>query len=183
MGDFNPVIEHINTLIDKRINLVLKDLCKTNDNLVYEDLVKKYCNKKVTNKKSQLNKCIQCMAKKADGKQCTRRRKTKDNNGDIISPLSEYCGKHIKSRKYGRIDDDEKFKDKSKYLKTTRVLIDGEYYLVDDHDRVFSYNKEHPILLGKKVNDTLVLLRNLVDKQKGHIKLKINLNCAEVTAI
>ena len=182
MTEFNPIIDTINILIDTRIATVLKDLCSTHDNLVYEDLIKKYCKKKTSTKKKTLDKCIQCMAKKADGEQCTRRRKTKDNNGDIINPTSEYCGKHIKSRKYGRIDDDEKFKDKSKYIKTTRILIDGEYYLIDEHDRVFSYNKEHPILLGKKIKDKLVLLRDVVQKHPEHIKLKINLNCTQVAS-
>ena len=46
-------------------------------------------------KKTELAPSCLCMARKQDGNQCTRRRK----------PDGEYCGKHIKNRKYGRVDD------------------------------------------------------------------------------
>ena len=122
MTEQNFIIEGINNIVNKRLETVFKDLCKTNNNLNYQKLVKQYCKPttKKKYKKNTVDKCLQCMAKKADGKQCTRRRKVKDVDGNIITPAIEYCGKHIKSIKYGRIDDDEKFKDTSRYIKTVR---------------------------------------------------------------
>tara|TARA_B110000879_G_C10969103_1_gene430700 strand:- start:42 stop:605 length:564 start_codon:yes stop_codon:yes gene_type:complete len=185
MSEQNIIVDGINNIINKRLEAVFKDLCKTHDNLDYQTLVKQYC-KTTTKKKYKKNvvdKCLLCMAKKADGLQCTRRRKVKDINGNIITPPIEYCGKHIKSIKYGRIDDDEKFKDTSRYIKTVRENIDGEYYLVDEKDRVYSYNKEHPLLLGKKVNNKLILLTDLIkmhnNSRDNNVQLKINISKVE----
>ena len=182
MTEQNFIIEGINNIVNKRLETVFKDLCKTNNNLNYQKLVKQYCKPttKKKYKKNTVDKCLQCMAKKADGKQCTRRRKVKDVDGNIITPAIEYCGKHIKSIKYGRIDDDEKFKDTSRYIKTVRENIDGEYYLVDKQNRVYSYNKEHPLLLGKKINNKLILLTDLIKMHNSNnLQLKININKVE----
>lgn len=178
MTEQNFILESVNNIINKRLEVVFKDLCKKNDNLEYDKLVKEYCKNtsKKKYKKNSINKCLQCMAKKADGEQCTRRRKVKDDQGNLINPPIEYCGKHIKSIKYGRIDDEEKFKDTDKYIETRRQNIDGEYYLVDNKNRVYSYNKEHPILLGKKVGDKLILWADLLNMEKKSIQLKININ-------
>lgn len=179
MSEQNFIIDGINNIVNRRLEIVFKDMCKKDSNLEYKKLVKDYCKKisKKKYKKNSIDKSLQCMAKKADGKQCTRRRKVKDNDGNIIEPCIEYCGKHIKSIKYGRIDDDEKFKDTDKYIRTVRENIDGEFYLVDKDNRVYSYNKEFPVLLGKKIHGELVLISDLIKMHKNKsIQLKINVN-------
>ena len=182
MSEQNFIADGINNIINKRLEVVLKDMCKSHTDLDYQKLVKQYCKNasKKKYKKTSIDKSLQCMAKKADGKQCTRRRKVKDNYGNIIEPVIEYCGKHVKSIKYGRVDDEEKFEDTDKYIRTVRENIDGEYYLVDKDNRVYSYNKEHPLLLGKKINNKLILLADLIKMHQKHsIQLKINVNKVE----
>uniref|UniRef100_A0A6C0B5U8 Uncharacterized protein n=1 Tax=viral metagenome TaxID=1070528 RepID=A0A6C0B5U8_9ZZZZ len=179
MSEQNFIVDGLNNIINKRLENVFKDLCQKNTDLDYQKLVKQYC-KNVSKKKYKKNLVHpkkQCMAKKADGNQCTRRRKVKDVDGTIISPAIEYCGKHIKSIKYGRIDDEERFKDTDKYIKTRRENIEGEYYLVDSENRVYSYNKEHPLLLGKKIGDKLIMLADLIKmRNKKNVQLKISIN-------
>ena len=179
INDF--IVSGINDIINNRIKFVLKELSKDNKNLDYNKLVKQYCMTsanvvfKKKNTKNPIDKNIQCMAKKADGKQCTRRRRIKDTEGNIISPAVDYCGKLLKCIKFGRIDDEEKFKNSGNYIKTRRENIDGEYYLVDPtNNAVFTYNKINPILVGKKINNKLVLIKELVAKHKN-IKFKINI--------
>ena len=179
MTDHTQINDAINNIVNNKIKAVLKDLCHKNKTLLYSELVKLYCS---NTKKSSVKKVVklgdQCMAKKADGLQCTRRRKTKDKEGNLIDSPTEYCGKHLKGRKFGRVDDDIRFKDTTKYLKTCRQNIGGEYYLVDDHSRVFTYNKDHPILLGKKINDKLILIKDLIEAHNTNkIRLKINVKC------
>ena len=114
------------------------------------------------------------MAKKADGDQCTRRRRIKDSDGNIICPEVDYCGKHRKSIKYGRVDDDEKHKGED-YIRTVRENLDGEYYLVDPiTNTVYSYNKENPVLMGKKINNKLVLIDDLIKMHGRGVNFKIS---------
>jgi len=185
MTEQNIIVDGINNIVNRRLEVVVKDVCKTHTKSDYSKLVKQYCKTtKKKYKKNSIDKSLQCMAKKADGKQCTRRRKVKDIEGNIITPSIEYCGKHIKSIKYGRIDDDEKFEDTSRYIKTIRENIDGEYYLVDEADRVYSYNKEFPLLLGKKINNKLILLDDLIKMHKNTgVQVKIKINKMAVEAV
>lgn len=88
-----------------------------------------------------------CMARKQDGNQCTRRKKEGQ----------EYCGKHIKNRKYGRIDEpsphfDKKLSKNSNYLATKIEKINGVEYLVDDNNVVYHKNISKPSIVGVKVD-------------------------------
>jgi len=179
MTDYQPILESISKTIDLRVRDKLMDLCDNKYELNYEELCGRYCElKNKKNKKKKLAKGIRCMAKKADGDQCTRRRRIKDSSGNIIHPEVDYCGKHIKSIKYGRVDDDEKHKNTDEYIRTIRENLDGEYYLVDPlTNTVYSYNKENPILIGKKIGNELVLIADLIkmcEKKKNEVKFKIN---------
>lgn len=93
-------------------------------------------------KKRKKNKILAsdelCMAKKADNLQCTRRRKEG----------CEYCGKHQNNLKFGRIDDEERYNDKTKYIRTIHKRIDGEDYLIDDDNIVYTFDKTSPEVLG-----------------------------------
>ncbi len=85
-----------------------------------------------------------CLAKKQDGEQCTRNKKLN----------SDYCGKHIHNRKYGRIDDINLEKDNN-FEKTHIENIDNINYLVDDDNYVYTNNIENPELIGIKKNNCI----------------------------
>jgi hypothetical protein len=114
-------------------------------------------NKKKKTKKKDEEVAI-CLARKADGGQCTRHRKDS----------SEYCGKHSISLKFGRIDDvsnndnddDNMPIDKDKFIMTWKETIDNIEYLVDSNSIV--YGVDHSII-GKKNNEgKLVLLADIM---------------------
>lgn len=155
--------------VNQHCSVIFKDIADTYADVDYEILMEKYCvgpshiskpTKKTTKKPAKKNNI--CMAKKADGLQCTRRKK----------PNKEYCGKHIKKLKFGRIDDELRYSDKTKYIKTKRENIDGEYYLVDEQDLVYSCSKTHPLLLGKKVGNKLISTKKYIAQQKNTASAK-----------
>jgi hypothetical protein len=103
---------------------------------------------------------LQCMGRKLDGHQCTRSKR----------PGSDYCLSHIKNLPHGRIDDNtydinnKNFKNKKKnafeqinedFIATHVEIIDNKKLLVDSNNNVYSYNIDAPVLLGRKVNNTL----------------------------
>ena len=84
-----------------------------------------------------------CLARKQDGEQCTRNKKLN----------SDYCGKHINNRKYGRVDDINLEKDNN-IEKTHIENIDNINYLVDDDNYVYTNNIENPQLIGIKKDNS-----------------------------
>ena len=73
---------------------------------------------------------VRCCAKRANGEQCTRKKK------DEIS----YCGTHEKNRPHGTIEDIEE----NSNIKKREVWledINGILYYIDDNNNV--YNSEH----------------------------------------
>ena len=101
----------------------------------------------------------QCMGRKIDGKQCTRGRKDD----------SEFCKSHMNKLPFGRIDDDYCVKEPSKrgrkrkntvlncnkYIVTHIEEIEGNNYLVDDNDLVYSFDVNNPLFLGIKYQEKL----------------------------
>lgn len=160
-GEF--ILNSLTVIFNNKLKHILNEI-SVNYNINIDTLVQKYCEpnlsisdlalpiKKKKRKKNRiLDKNELCMAKKADGHQCTRRRK----DG------KEFCGKHMNNLKFGRIDDDDKYNDTSKYIKTTQEKIDGVDYLVDSNNVVYSFDKNNPTIIGSKVNGKLVLLENM----------------------
>lgn len=98
-------------------------------------------------KKNKLEPECLCMARKQDGNQCTRRRK--DN--------FEYCGKHIKNRRFGRIDEHsnniDKLAENDNYIMTWVEMFEGDEYLVDSNNVVYSRDITSPKIVGKKIGD------------------------------
>ncbi len=109
-------------------------------------------------KKRKKNKTLEpeqlCMARKADGEQCTRRRKD----------CSEFCGKHSGNLKYGRIDDDTKHPAES-FIQCTPITLDNVDYLIDSNKVVYSYNIENPEIIGglNKEGKLVKLSENMVN--------------------
>ena len=117
--------------------------------------------KKKTNKRN-LPKNEQCLGRKGDFTQCTRKRK----DGTF------FCGSHMKKLTNGMIGDDgacfNRVKGKrgrkkktlagrpnKNEIPTTITYIGGERYLLDDKNVVYSFNQEHPIILGYLKNDKI----------------------------
>ena len=105
------------------------------------------------NKKTILASSEICVARKADGQRCTRKRREN----------YEYCGKHSSHLKYGRADDNKPSDTTDeKYVMTWHENIDGTDYLVDDQNVVYTYNLENPEIVGKKnVEGKLIMLNEI----------------------
>lgn len=168
------IVDGLMSVYNNKVKEMLKDLSnkysiKDGTKLIStEELYEKYCindivfeettsvvKKKKRKKNKQLSKDELCMAKKADGCQCTRRRK--DTN--------EYCGKHLGNLKFGRIDDEEKYQNSDQYIKTMHEKINGNDYLVDENNIVYSFDKQNPTVLGVKRDGKLVLASDIADIQ------------------
>lgn len=154
--------------VNDEIKSIIEKICN-NNNLNCVDVLQKYnidiLNigakfgvKKRNRRVLPLDK--QCMGRKLDGKQCTRGRK--DN--------IEFCKSHQNKLPFGRIDDNEYFiKEPSKrgrkkknnilncnkYIITHIEEIEGNNYLVDDHNLVYSFDVNNPSFLGIKYNNIL----------------------------
>ena len=110
--------------------------------------------KRARKKNKQVTKEDLCMARKADGCQCTRRRK----------PGTDYCGKHVGNLKHGRIDDTDEYSNNDKFIHCSITTINGKEYLMDQNNIVYTNNVDSPTVIGKLsdcgniVNDTGVIV-------------------------
>ena len=110
--------------------------------------------KKKANKRN-LPKNEQCLGRKGDFTQCTRKRK----DG------THFCGSHMKKLTNGMIGDDGACFNRKKGKRgrkrknimenvgendilTTKVYIEGERYLVDNKNVVYTFNQNNPVILG-----------------------------------
>jgi hypothetical protein len=96
--------------------------------------------KRVKNSIPNLNRCS---AKRANGEQCTRRRK--DN--------CEFCGTHDKGAPHGLVEDNTQLNHK-KTIEITGVDIQGIIYHIDKNNNVYNTedilnNKENPEIIAK----------------------------------
>ena len=156
---FKFVNEEIKVIIDKiclQYNLDSNDVLQKY-NIDILNIGAKFGVKKRNRRILPLDK--QCMGRKLDGKQCTRGRK--DN--------SEFCKSHLNKLPFGRIDDDYLVKEPSKrgrkrknnvsncnkYIVTHIEEIDGNNYLVDNNNMVYSFDVNNPLFLGVKSNNEL----------------------------
>jgi hypothetical protein len=128
-------------------------------------------NNLISKKKKKTNRRIlpkgeRCIGRKNDLTQCTRKRQIGHS----------FCGSHIKNLPNGEIGDDGACFNKKKGKRgrkrknlidtqnengiyTTKKYINGEIYLVDAKNIVYTYKKNIPIILG-------VLKGELLDKDK-----------------
>ena len=89
---------------------------------------------------------IRCCAKRANGEQCTRRKKEDE----------EYCGTHIKGTPYGKVETDDKDKISVKKRDVWVQDIKGIQYYIDNESNVYNHediisNKINPEIIGKYV--------------------------------
>lgn len=88
-----------------------------------------------------------CMAKRANGEQCTRSRKTDGGN---------YCGTHIKGTPHGEINMD-KTEGKETHTKKVEIWVQeikGINYYIDNMNNVYKHediisNKKNPNVIAK----------------------------------
>lgn len=88
-----------------------------------------------------------CCAKRANGEQCTRRRK--DETG-------EYCGTHMKGTPHGIIDDQNEVKQTTQKIEVWAQDIQGIIYYIDKTGNVYQAedivnNKINPNIIAKYV--------------------------------
>ena len=96
-----------------------------------------------------------CFAKRANGEQCTRRKKDGDN----------FCGTHIKGTPHGFINDTD-INSNHKKVEVFVVEISGIAYYIDDNNNVYSpedvmQNKNNPRIISHYEKD-----------ENGNYKLK-----------
>lgn len=103
-----------------------------------EDFLKR---KRVKNMAPQHERCL---AKRADGSQCTRRKKCED----------QYCGTHIKGTPHGTVSADSDAPPTTKNVDVWTEDIKGINYFIDAEKNVYKAedimeNKQNPNVIGK----------------------------------
>ena len=87
---------------------------------------------------------IRCCAKRANGEQCTRRKKEGE----------EYCGTHIKGTPYGVAESE---KNENTYIKKKEIWVQeikGIQYFIDNEYNIYLHedilnNRHNPTIVGK----------------------------------
>jgi hypothetical protein len=111
-------------------------------NLTKEDFAKR---KRV---KNSVPYCDRCGAKRANGEQCTRRKKEGD----------EYCGTHMKGTPHGVVDMQEDNKQNMQKIEVWAQDIQGIIYYIDKNMNVYQAedivtNKPNPKIIAKYVKN------------------------------
>jgi len=109
-----------------------------------EDFIKR---KRVKNSIPENNRC---MAKRANGEQCTRRRKTE----------CDFCGTHSKGIPHGLITNQPDAKDQNQTIDVFAKEIRGIVYYIDNFKNV--YNTED--VLMNKINPAIVAQYIITDR-------------------
>lgn len=107
-------------------------------NLSKEDFMKR---KRLKNSIPNINRCS---AKRANGEQCTRRRK----------PDCEFCGTHYKNAPHGLINSEDDIVNKKKTIDIYSEDIKGIIYYIDKFNNVYNVSdivngKENPRIIAK----------------------------------
>jgi len=92
---------------------------------------------------------IRCCARRANGEQCTRRRREGE----------EYCGTHIKGTPYGQVTSSKNDTKNIKKLEVRMQEIVGIQYFIDDDKNVYS----HSDILNNKTNPEVIAKYDNVD--------------------
>jgi hypothetical protein len=95
-----------------------------------------------------------CCAKRANGEQCTRRKKEGDG----------YCGTHMKGTPHGIVDSQDEVKSTTQKIEVWAEDIQGIVYYIDKNSNVYQSediisNKSNPKIIAKyaKIADTYTI--------------------------
>lgn len=149
----NEISKSLLSLYNVEIKKILLEI-SSEYNIDKNILLRKYINEDNLRKtpQKQTGTMYKCMARKQDGNQCSRRKKG----------VSDYCGKHMKNPKFGRIDDNadivNTLAEDDNYIMTSLETIDGVEYLVDSNNILFTNDVDSPMIIGKKMDDRVEML-------------------------
>lgn len=149
----NEISKSLLSLYNVEIKKILLEI-SSEYNIDKNILLRKYINEDNLRKtpQKQTGTMYKCMARKQDGNQCSRRKKG----------VSDYCGKHMKNPKFGRIDDNadivNTLAEDDNYIMTSLETIDGVEYLVDSNNILFTNDVDSPMIIGKKMDDHVKML-------------------------
>ena len=147
------IINKTNQFINEMKDKIIKELNKDNfdsQNIVTfidnypsiqfnkEDFIKR---KRIKNIVPNYDRCV---AKRANGEQCTRRNKSG----------AQFCGTHIKGTPHGVINVNNDTKPNIKRIQVSAVDVSGIYYYIDKDNNVYNtddvfHNKEITRIIGK----------------------------------
>tara|TARA_B110001450_G_C17667380_1_gene500237 strand:+ start:7305 stop:7814 length:510 start_codon:yes stop_codon:yes gene_type:complete len=100
--------------------------------------------------KSVVPHYLRCMAKRANGEQCTRKRKDE----------TSYCGTHDKNRPHGIISTEQSDVPELKKMEVWLQEINGILYYIDKYMNIYST----PDIVSNKVNPNIIA-KYSVDKK------------------
>ena len=90
-----------------------------------------------------------CIAKRANGEQCTRRKKT---DGEYSETPTNFCGTHVKGTPHGIVSTDINLPKPNSKIEVWVKDIKGINYYIDDQYNV--YNPED--ILSNKINPSII---------------------------
>jgi len=98
--------------------------------------------------KNSVPHCDRCGAKRANGEQCTRRKKEGD----------DYCGTHMKGTPHGVVDSQEDTKPTTQKIEVWAQDIQGIIYYIDKNMNVYQAedivsNKTNPKIIAKYIKN------------------------------
>ena len=138
----DQIIKLVNAISIDRI----KFICEKNNYDTSELIALYNTNFKIKNSKIEPKKRnrklppkeLQCKGRKNDFTQCTRKKR----------PGEDYCASHLKNLKYGSVDGDN-----DDYIEMTEEVIEGNTYLVDSENKVYTNNISSPEWIATKSED------------------------------
>ena len=99
--------------------------------------------------KNIVPQCDLCVAKRANGEQCTRRKKT---DGKYKNEPTNLCGTHVKGTPHGSITNEVQVKKSNTKVEVWVKDIKGINYYIDAEHNVYN----HEDILANKVNPAVI---------------------------
>lgn len=131
------IIENNNINIDDSVKNMLKNylLDYKPFNLTKEDLQKR------KRTKNAIPLYDRCCAKRANGEQCTRKKKDDE----------DYCGTHVKGIPHGKVDKSNSNIDIIDKIEVNIIDINGILYYVDNNNNVYNNNDVAQNLMNPRI--------------------------------
>lgn len=142
-SDIKEKAKQLGVMNDPKMMQLVQFVCDYDRlNLTKEDFMKR---KRV---KNSVHLSDRCCAKRANGEQCTRRRKTED----------EYCGTHLKGTPHGICEDNDDNKPQGYKIEVWAQDIKGIIYYIDKSFNVYQAedivsNNTNPKIIAKYVKN------------------------------